>query len=915
MTESNSITARNGGNTSYSSSGNSSGNGNGGSLLGRDIRFLGDLLGEIIRDQHGMASFLAVEEVRRLAKERRAGNSQSAEELSQFIGTQSLEQKEILVKAFANYFQLINIAEDLQRIRILREREANGVNTETIDEAIQKLKASGITAAELRALLELVQVRLVLTAHPSEAKRQEVLIKLRDIAEDMALRERMNLLAHEDQHLVDDIMRRIEQLWQTRTTRASSAQVQDEVDFGLYFITATVVDVLVDFYLDLRASLRRAYPDANWSHLPTVLRFASWIGGDRDGNPNVTPAITLETLEKMHQTALDVYLVDIEYLKARLTQAEDEVQFSDELRVRTAALPEETRQRYPHELYRQYLQHIADNLRQRRYQDAESLLDDLRVIPASLEAHQGRHSTEGTLKRLIIKVKLFGTHLLSLDIREDVRLQTTAISEILQHYQMTDDYAAMSEADRQALLTREIQSNRPLFPLVPHFSDTTNTIIETWRMIAEAHQRYSPSAINTYIGSMTQLPSDVLTMLLFASEVGIADDLDLVPLFETVDDLKNAPETIRALFENGAYKQHLKMRGNRQQIMIGYSDSNKDGGYIASNWNLYLTQQALSEICDEYDVTLELFHGRGGSIGRGGGPTNRAILAQPPGSMQGPIKITEQGEVVAYRYSNKEIARRHFQQTMNAALLATHQSASASAIPETWRDAMNTLSQTSYEAYRKFVYETDGFLDYWRQATPINELSNMRIGSRPAKRKSGGFDSIRAIPWVFSWMQSRAIIPSWYGVGHALQTFCASRPDGLALLKEMYQHWLFFHNLIENVQLDVAKADMGIAALYRTLVQNETQRKTIFDDLSSEHARACEYICNIVDQAELLEGMPVLKISIERRNPYVDPLNFIQVDLLQQLRQMPPDVPEHDGVLRAVLATINGIAAGMKTTG
>lgn len=916
MTESNSITARNGGSISYSGSGNTnSGNGNGSSLLSKDIRFLGDLLGEVIRDQHGMSAFLAVEEVRRLAKERRSGNSASAEELSQFISTQSLEQKEVLVKAFANYFQLINIAEDLQRIRTLREREAKGHNTETIDEAIDLLQASGMTAAEMRALLERVQVRLVLTAHPSEAKRQEVLIKLKDIAEYMALRERMALLEREDRHLVDDIVRRIEQLWQTRSTRTSSAQVQDEVDFGLYFITATAVDVLVDFYLDLRASLRRAWPNADWSNLPTVLRFASWIGGDRDGNPNVTPEVTLAALEKMHQAALEVYLEDIEYLKARLTQAESEVQFSDELRARTAAIPEATRQRYPHELYRQYLQHIADNLRQRRYQNAETLLDDLMVIPNSLEENQGRHSVEGTLKRLIIKVKLFGIHLLPLDIREDIRLQTSAVSEMLKHYQMADDYVSMSEPERQALLTREIQSNRPLFPLVPGFSDSTNTIINTWRMMADAHRRYSPSAINTYIGSMTQHPSDVLAMLLFASEVGIADTLDLVPLFETVDDLKNAPDTMRALFHNEAYKHHLEMRGNRQQIMIGYSDSNKDGGYIASNWNLYVTQQALSEICAEHGIVLELFHGRGGSIGRGGGPTNRAILAQPPGSMQGPIKITEQGEVIAYRYSNKEIARRHFQQTMNAALLATHQSTNANRIPEAWREAMDTLSQTSYDAYRKFVYETDGFLDYWRQATPINELSNMRIGSRPAKRKSGGFDSIRAIPWVFSWMQSRAIIPSWYGVGHALKTFCETRPEGLNLLKEMYQDWLFFHNLIENVQLDVAKADMEIAALYKALVQNETQREMIFGDLSSEHGRACEYICKIVNQEELLEAMPVLKISIERRNPYVDPLNFIQVDLLQQLRQIQSDTPEYEAVMHGVLATINGIAAGMKTTG
>jgi phosphoenolpyruvate carboxylase len=883
--------------------------------LRKDIHFLGDLLGKIIRDQQGEPAFLAVESVRRSAKNRRAGDAHAAEALTQLISEQTLEQKKVLIKAFANYFQLINIAEDLQRIRVLREREGHGTNSETIDEAIQQLHAAGVSADEMRSLLDRLRVRLVFTAHPSEAKRQEVLIKLRDIAEFMATRERTSLLPREEQHLVDDIVRRVEQLWQTRTTRANKAQVQDEVDFGLYFIIATVIDVLVDFHLDLCTSLESAYPDEDWTQLPCVLAFASWIGGDRDGNPNVTPEMTLATLEKMHQAALQVYLEDIEYLKARFTQADDEVGVSAELRARVEAIPQTLRRRYPHEIYRQCLQSIADGLREETYEAAESLLDDLTMISNSLAANRGKHSTQGTLQRLILKVRLFGIHLLPLDVREDARLQTATLTEILKYYRMADDYASMPEPERQALLTQEIQSSRPIFPLVPHFSDETNVIINTWRMIAQAHAKYSSRSIDTYIGSMTQHPSDVLAMLLFASEVGVADDLDLVPLFETVDDLKNAPETMRVLFQNEAYKQHLQARGHRQQIMIGYSDSNKDGGYIASNWNLYVAQQVLVEICAKHGVILELFHGRGGSIGRGGGPTNRAILAQPPGSMQGPVKITEQGEVIAYRYSNRDIARRHFQQTMNAALLATHQSASAKRVPEHWFNTLETLSETSYEAYRRFVYETDGFLDYWQQATPINELANMRIGSRPAKRKSGGFDSIRAIPWVFSWMQSRAIIPSWYGVGHALKTFCEQRADGLEVLRQMYQDWLFFHNLIENVQLDVAKADMGIAALYNSLVNDETQREKIFSDLSAEHTRAYEFICKITGQTELLQSTPVLKISIERRNPYVDPLNFIQVDLLRQLRATAPDAPEYAEIMDGVLATINGIAAGMKTTG
>ncbi|HEX2622773.1 MAG TPA: phosphoenolpyruvate carboxylase, partial [Phototrophicaceae bacterium] len=472
----------------------------------------------------------------------------------------------------------------------------------------------------------------------------------------------------------------------------------------------------------------------------------------------------------------------------------------------------------------------------------------------------------------------------------------------------------LPESEKQRILTHEIDNPRPIFPFEPQFSEITNRVIAMWRMMAKAQQDYGTEVIESYIGSMSQEASDVLTMLLFAREVGIDRNIDLVPLFETVDDLKRAPGIMQDLFTNRAYSQQLATRGKRQQIMIGYSDSNKDGGYIASNWNLYEAQYALTQTCQKHQIMLELFHGRGGSIGRGGGPTNRSILAQPPGSMQGRIKITEQGEVIAYRYSNAEIARRHLHQVMHAALLAT-----AALQPEEvraeWREIMQTLSETSFRTYRKFIYETEGFLSYWQQATPINELASMQIGSRPAKRKAGGFESIRAIPWVFSWMQSRAIIPSWYGVGYALEAFCNSRPDGLEMLQMLYKDWLFFQNLIENVQLDVAKADMGIAQLYKDLVDDVELREAIFAEMQTEHQRAHDYICQVVGQKTLLEAMPVIKRSIERRNPYIDPLNFIQVDLLRQLRSLSPDTPEYEGVLQAVLSTINGIAAGMKTTG
>jgi phosphoenolpyruvate carboxylase len=441
-----------------------------------------------------------------------------------------------------------------------------------------------------------------------------------------------------------------------------------------------------------------------------------------------------------------------------------------------------------------------------------------------------------------------------------------------------------------------------------------NQVIATWRMIATAHATYGPVVIDTVIASMSQAPSDMLTMLLFAKEVGIQPHVDLVPLFETIDDLQRAAAILRVLFENDQYRHHLAQRGQRQQVMLGYSDSNKDGGYLASNWSLYVAQEVLSQLCKTYDISLEFFHGRGGSIGRGGGPTNHAILSAPEGAMHGRIKLTEQGEVIAYRYSNPAIARRHLHQVLHALLVALGTPPS-SAVKPVWREAMEIVTSTGCRVYRQLVYDTPGFLEYWQQATPIDELSSLSMSSRPARRRAGGFAGLRAIPWVFSWTQSRAMIPSWYWVGSAFETYCQQAPENLEVLRSMYREWLFFHTLIENVQLDLAKADMGIAALYASLVTDATVRTAIFLPIQAEHARACKMLCQITGQTLLLDNAPVMQRSIERRNPYVDPLNFLQVDLLRSLRQTPPETPAYDHLLTLVQATINGIAAGMKTTG
>ena len=880
--------------------------------MSADIKLLGNLLGLVIREQHGSEGFRLVEQVRAEARARRKGEEGAEEALRATIDQLDAPSIDVLIKAFSNYFQLINIAEDQQRIRVLRSREAKGPLNESIETAIDTLHSAGTDGAQMRALLDNLRVRLVVTAHPSEAKRKEVLIKLRQIAQKMAWKDEQRLvIPRELRELEASVTEEIEELWQTRPTRASRPKVEDEVDFGLYFITSVIMDVLLDIYEDLREVLEKHYPHEDWSLLPPVLQFASWIGGDRDGNPNVTADVTLATLKTLRHAARQVYLTEIAFLRDHLTQSTDEIEVSLELlqKVQGSLHPD----RSSDEVYRLMMGLIWDKLDRDEYPTHNDLLADLDIVYDSLKANEGEYVADGTLRRLMEKVRLFGLHLVPLDVREDARLHRSTLAELLAYYGQVDNYADLPETEKQALLTREITNPRPFFPIEPSFSETTNRVIATWRVIAQAHRQYGATVIDSVIASMSTAPSDTLTMLLFAREVGVQDAVDLVPLFETIEDLRASAEVMEVLFTNPEYAKHLQIRGMRQQIMLGYSDSNKDGGYFSSNWNLYAAQQALAAVCVKHGIKLELFHGRGGSIGRGGGPTNRAILSQPAKAFQGPIKITEQGEVIAYRYSNEAIARRHLQQVMNAVLMSLGAPSKVEVRPE-WRTAMDTLSQTSEETYRKFVYETPGFLDYWYGATPINELARLPIGSRPAKRSKGGFELIRAIPWIFSWMQSRAIIPSWFGVGTALESYC-NNGGGLDMLQQMFHQWPFFNALIENVELDIAKADMAIAGLYASLVTDEHIRAEIFSQMEAEHERARQQICAIMGQKELLEHTPMMQLSIERRNPYVDPLNYIQVTLLRRLRALPPGTDELDALLDAVLASVNGIAAGMKTTG
>lgn len=889
--------------------------------IGADIRLLGNWLGDILKEQYEDendtvdSAYDLVEKVRHAAKDWRSGDSAAGQRLSELIQKTNLEEKLTLIKSFSNYFQLVNIAEDLERIRVLRQREREDKLDETIDRAVAWLKNRGQTADDARRLFDQLRLRFVLTAHPSETKRQEILIKLRNITRMMTRRERESLLQRERNHLEQAIAEEIETLWQTSVVASRQKTVMDEVEVGLYFLTSVIMDVVVGIYDEFYESLERHYPNHEWADLHRLLRYGSWIGGDRDGNPNVTPEVSLQTLRLHREAARKAYLDEIQQLLNHLTQASPPPEELDQLETQLPTLDYMASVPYKGEIFREKLFVIADKLEKDMYGRHTELLHDLRAIQAALTDTRNHRAASGRLRRLSRKVRLFGFHLMPLDIREDARLHAATIAELLSHYGLQDDYLSLPETEKQRILTAEIQNPRPFFPPETiSFSSTTKRVVATWRTVAIAHERHGKDAIDTFIASMSEQPSDVLTLLLFATEVGVADDLDLVPLFETIEDLANAPQVMRVLFNNPAYREHITKRSNRQQIMIGYSDSGKDGGYIASNWHLYKAQQQLTFACTDYGIELELFHGRGGSIGRGGGPTNRAILSQPAASLRGGIKMTEQGEVIAYRYSNHEIARRHLHQVLNACMIALG-GAETDKVKVVWADAMEALATYGREAFRLFVYDNDDFLTYWQQSTPINELSQLRISSRPAKRGTkGGFAAMRAIPWVFSWMQCRAIIPSWYGIGTAIHRYQQDNAD-TQTLSEMYREWSFFRTLVRNAALDVAKADMGIAALYSTLVADESVRQRMFKRIHQEHELTHNMLCLISGQDDLLDYTPALRRSIDRRNPYVDPLNFIQVELLKQWRAMTPEDEHYQKTLEAILASINGIAAGMKTTG
>ncbi|MEM8681012.1 MAG: phosphoenolpyruvate carboxylase, partial [Planctomycetota bacterium] len=760
------------------------------------IRELGDLLGETIIEQEGEATFELEEQIRSLAKAWRAGDTAAVEQLQQITDeiAHDLDKTQSILSAFTAYFQLVNLAEEHERVQVLRRRAQQSHETgvpmdETVLEAVSQLASAGMDANEMQQLLNRMAIVPVFTAHPTESKRQTVMRILKQLTWLIRQFGSPEFFPYEKESIRKQLHRSITLLWQTSSSRDRKPEVMDEVRSGLYFLESTLYELVPRVYEEIESALAATYPGHAFT-IPNVLRYDSWIGGDRDGNPFVTCQVTREALMAQKESILERYNIEVDILYRRLSPSTLRVGVSDELMQSIQAdlekVPEDEIRvltRFDKEPYRQKSILMFRRLRATRevnrhgwhapsshpraYPTAAEFLRDLELMRESLRAHRGEPIAQGRLERLIRMVNVFGFHAVALEIRQHTAKFSQAVAALA-----AARGTAYSEMDPDARLRwLEEAINEPQPPAeLDELDPVVRETVEVFQVARQSQTRIAEHAMRTCILSMTQSETHILEALFLASTAGLFGEMDIVPLFETVADLRHAPETMARLFQNPVYRRHLEQRGRSQEIMIGYSDSNKDGGYLSANWMLYNAQRDLATCCDEHDVKLTLFHGRGGSIGRGGGPANRAILAQPPESVRGRLKVTEQGEVISQRYAHPEIAKRHLEQLVSAVMLSARPRPWFTTMGD-WTETMKAISQLAFEKYRELI-ERQGFVEFFSEATPIDSIDLLNMGSRPSKRtETKGLGDLRAIPWVFAWTQTRINLPAWYGLGTAISSW------------------------------------------------------------------------------------------------------------------------------------------------
>jgi len=905
--------------------------------LKEDIRLLGRLLGDTVRAQEGAGAFEIVERIRRSSVAFHRDNDAAARaELEDMLDRLTTDETMNVVRAYSYFSHLANIAEDLHHIRRSRaHRIAGSAPREgSLPFALDRAGGAGVAPAALARFFEEALIVPVLTAHPTEVQRKSVLDTERKIAGLLEHRDR-TLLTPEEREANDEAVRRhVLALWQTRMLRRQRLAVIDEVANGLAFYDHTFLQELPRLYAALEDELARR--DAGAVHeLPPFLRMGSWIGGDRDGNPYVTADVLHRALRMQSARVFTWYLEQLHELGADIPGATTVIDVSTDLLDLAGRSPDPHPQRAD-EPYRRALTGLyariaatareLDHLEAMRhavgeaapYASPDEFAADLDTIHRSLCEHNSALLARGRLRHLRRAVSVFGFHLASVDLRQNSEVHERVVAELLAAARPGVDYRELDEEARVELLTGELATARLLSSPFVACSDETRGELAICRAAAEVRRRYGDASIVNYVISKTDDVSDVLEVALLLREVGLLRphedrlDLNIVPLFETITDLRNAGRVMDRLLSLPGYARFLPARNGTHEVMLGYSDSNKDGGFLTSGWELFKAERALVEVFARHGVRLRLFHGRGGSVGRGGGPTYQAVLAQPAGAVQGQIRVTEQGEVIAAKYGNPDIGRRNLETLVAATLEATLLPERGGTPKVAYLEAMDALSEHAFRAYRGLVYETPGFERYFWESTVISEIADLNIGSRPASRKkSTAIEDLRAIPWVFSWAQCRLMLPGWYGFGTAVDAWLAGNPGGLDLLREMHRDWPFFATLLSNMDMVLAKTDLAIASRYAALVSDEALRERIFPRLRAEHRATVQNLLSITRAGQLLQSNPLLARSIRNRFPYLDPLNHIQVELLRRYRAGDRD----DRTKRGIHLTINGIAAGLRNSG
>lgn len=921
------------------------------------VKLFGNLLGDVLREHAGTQVFTAVESLRRgyisLRKKETPMKRRRLKRVIERLDDKTLEQ---VVRAFHTYFSLANIAEESFSHRQRRKQIHAGkpLWMGSFEDTLREFHARGISVQELQQFLDRLLYIPVFTAHPTETKHPNVLEtsqRLFILSEEL---DNTQLSRQEHSKILDHLQSNVQILWKTEEGRTRKPTVEDEIRIGLYYFRTTIFTAIPLIYRNLEESIDRVYTDGTncqTLRVPSFLRFGSWIGGDRDGNPHVTPDVTRFAIRLQARTVLREYLGRVKELTHFLTHSDRWItpssDFIESLN-RDQPIAQKAFAHKPH-LYRhepycrklviirhrlqEQLQFVdgrlsgnEDELFENRYPSEAALLADLYVIRDSLYSHGDGNIADGALKDLIRLVETFGFFLAPLDLRQESERHTAAVNEILNGLGRTRDYQTLSEDGKLQILSDVLTSSGGV-SLPDLLSEDTQQTLEVFKVMGEIREEVSEQAFGSYVVSMTHQASHVLEVACLARSVGLLGQKEsgdwhcpirIVPLFETIDDLVRSEVILKTLFNHQIYRELLRWTDNVQEVMLGYSDSCKDGGFLASSWNLYQAQYQIIELSNQHGIHCRLFHGRGGTVGRGGGPTHEAILAQPAGTVHGHIKFTEQGEVLSYKYANIETSI--YELTMGITGLMKASAHIIEGLSYDWHqahDIMTALATISERHYRELTEHTEGLFDYFYDVTPVKEIGRLNIGSRPSHRNLNerSKDSIRAIPWVFGWGQARHTLPGWYGMGTALEEWRAEDPARLGTLRTLYRQWPYFRSLLSNVQMVLAKADMNIAGEYAKLSGNTEQGKNIYGMVKKEYDRTVKQVCDVIGSEALLQEDPSLGLSITRRNPYLDPLNHIQITLLKRLQGNHKENTPREMWLTILLRSINAIAAGLRNTG